>query len=57
MTGSLLSIRVDSRIDTPMKDAISLKITIAGMKRASASLVNFLMRCGSAVTISAFVKR
>ena len=49
--------RLDSRIEMPVKAATSLKTMIRGMKRMGASMVRFLMRRGSALTISALVKR
>ena len=48
---------LDSRIEMPVKAAISLKTTITGMKRMEESTVRFLIRCGSALTISALVRR
>jgi hypothetical protein len=41
----------------PVKDAISLKAMITNMKKMEATVVEFLMRRGSALTISALVRR
>ena len=41
----------------PVKAAVSLKTMITSAKRMGASIVIFLMRRGSALTISALVRR
>lgn len=46
----------DLRIITPTKEATSLKMIIAGIKRIRASLVMFLRRFGNASSSSSLVK-
>lgn len=48
---------MDSRTETPMKDAISLKVMIVSMKGIRASLVIVLMRRENGLIMSAFIKR
>lgn len=48
---------MDSRIETLVKAAISLKATITSMKVMEMSAVRFLMWRGTVLIISAFVIR